>query len=136
MEQGTKISVSEAIRSINECDIERLPFVLRVLETAGYKFTDDEIETARLLQIRRVQFGAYQRKKAEYEWAETDDEVVKLLRQAYMAGVSYTVISRETGVGRQALYNYRNGTRAIPDRYRKKLTELLSNMISMIDSAS
>lgn len=136
MEQGTKMSVTDAIRSINECEIERLPFVLRVLETAGYKFTDEEIETARLLQIRNVQYSAYQRKKAVHRWMESDDEVVQLLRQAYMAGANFTAISKQAGIGRQALYQYRDGTRRLPDRYREKLTKVLNNMIYLIKSAS
>ena len=136
MEQQTKLSATEAIRIINECSIERLPFVLRVLETAGYKFTEDEVKTARMLQIRKVQYSAYNRKKESNNWNDTGDDVVKLLRRAYMVGASFTVISRETGIGRQALYNYRNGTRHIPDQYRQRLTDVLSKMIDLIERAS
>lgn len=130
------INPKEAIEMVQRCRKDRLPYVLDILRVAGYEFTEREMQFSRASKVSYEQISAANRKAKEKDWVMTDDEVVILLRDAYLKGVKFTDINRLTGINRTVLYEYLKGKRSIPLAYRDKLNNTLRELMErgkMID---
>lgn len=127
------ISPREAIEMIQRCRKDRLPYVLDILKAAGYEFSSSEINLSRANKMSREQMSSYKRNRKHNEWAESNDETVQLLREAYLVGVSFTDINKLTGINRTVLYEYLKGAREVPEAYKDDLTNTLKTVLTEIN---
>lgn len=127
------ISPKEAIEMIQRCRKDRLPYVLDILKAAGYEFSSGEINLSRANKMSREQMSSYKRNRKHNEWAESNDETVQLLREAYLVGVSFTDINRLTGINRTVLYEYLKGAREVPEAYKGDLMNTLKTVLTEIN---
>lgn len=127
------ISPREAIEMIQRCRKDRLPYVLDILKAAGYEFSSSEINLSRANKMSMEQMSSYKRNRKHNEWAESNDETVQLLREAYLVGVSFTDINKLTGINRTVLYEYLKGAREVPEAYKDDLTNTLKTVLTEIN---
>lgn len=113
MTEKEKIDYIKAAKVVANCRNDRLPYVLEILRSAGYEFSE---ETLAMCMNRKGSDVLRERRGAENkdDWQDTEDEVSIALRNAYDEGISFTEISRKCGVGRSLLYLYMKGERKIP----------------------
>ena len=120
-----EINYKDAIEAVKNCESNRLPIILDILRNAGYEFSRESICTALSGGAGRAKRASITRAERGKWWEETDDELVKLLREAYMAGVSFTLVSRLSCTSRTKLYDYMSGKRKVPEHHRESIKKAL-----------
>ena len=123
-----EINYKDAIEAVKNCESNRLPIILDILRNAGYEFSQESICTALSGGAGRAKRASITRVKKEIQWEETDDELVERLREAYMLGASFTLISRLACVNRTAMYEYMHCKRNIPAYCREPLERALNSI--------
>lgn len=119
------ITEREAVEIVRNCPRDRLPYVLAILRQSGFDFPDAAVELARTTRQSKTDRMAYKRKQERRNWLETDDPSVKMLREAYDTGISFTDVSKLSGINRTVLYSYLKGELNIAEKNRRALNDTL-----------
>lgn len=127
------LSAERAIELINSCRADRLPFVLEILKTEGYEFSEETLRMVKTAKKTVVDKNALRRAKVKYDWLPSQDEIVLRLREAYMAGIRFYDIAKLADTNRPVLYEYLKGARGIPEYAREDLKKAIDIAMEQAD---
>ena len=127
------LSAERAIELINSCRADRLPFVLEILKTEGYEFSEETLRMVKTAKKTVVGKNALRRAKVKHDWLPSQDEIVLRLREAYMAGVRFNDIAKLAETNRPVLYEYLKGARGVPNHAREDLKKAIDIAMEQAD---
>lgn len=125
---STQSDYVRVAKIIAECPAKRLPYVIDILRKGGVDIDESICELAGEEQKEKAISLRERRAYAPKEWIPTKSECALALRKAYEEGVSFTTLSRASGVNRGTLYSYMKATRNPPPFVVDQILSALANL--------
>ena len=101
----------KAARIVAKCPRSKLQQVMALLKEAGVEIDATPIQNEDNQKRRSANDKRAERRKNEYgeDFWKADNDFLQIMRDAYAEGISFTQLSRLTGLSRVSLYRYLHG---------------------------
>ena len=118
------------------CPKRNLKAAVALLSDMGATATDPALTACAAKRVEKMMGNRKEKRKEEYapEFWDADNEFLQRLRDAYADGISFTKLSRRTGLTRTTLYRYLHGEFSPKFVFAKRILDSIDEIYEEINA--